>query len=173
MEQEFEIAGLARAATAPLAATVRRKGNSVELEINGKSYRAALHPLRDGEYRLELDGVSHRVWLAVRGDTVYIHAGGANRAVTRTDPLEKLTDASGAGGADRAEAPMPGTVLRLEVKPGDRVVRGQTLMVIESMKLETSIVAWRDGVVAEIHQLEGATFDRHAPLIALEPESSG
>ena len=167
MEREFEIAGV------PRAAAVRRKGKAAELEINGKSYRAVLHPLRDGEYRLELDGVSHRVWLAVSGDTVYIHAGGANWEVTQTGLLEKLSAASGAGGADRAEAPMPGTVLRVEVKPGDHVVRGQTMMVIESMKLETSIVAWRDGVVAEIHQQVGAAFDRKAPLVALEPEAPG
>jgi biotin carboxyl carrier protein len=52
------------------------------------------------------------------------------------------------------------------------VKRGQTLMVIESMKMETTIVAWRDGVVGAVHRPLGATFDRKAPLVSLEPESS-
>ena len=68
---------------------------------------------------------------------------------------------------------MPGTVVRVEVKPGDSVTRGQTMMVVESMKLETSINAWRDGVVAEIHQQQWEAFERKAPLIALEPEPTG
>ncbi len=165
MEREFELAGGTH------AAVVRLRGEAAaEISIGGKTYRAALHPLGDGAYRLELDGVADRVWIAVRGDTAYIHAGGVNWAVTQTDPLEKLTAAGGGGRADCAEAPMPGTVVRVAVKPGDSVTRGQTMMVVESMKLETSINAWRDGVVAEIHRQQGETFERKAPLIALEPE---
>ena len=67
---------------------------------------------------------------------------------------------------------MPGTVVRVQVAPGEAVKRGQTLMVIESMKMETAIVAWRDGVVGAVHRPLGATFDRKAPLVSLEPESS-
>lgn len=167
MEQEYKIAGKEH------AAQVRRKGSGAVIQLGEKEFQAALHPLGDGEYRLELDGNSERVWVVTRGDRAYVHAAGANWEVTRIDPLEKLAGAAGAGAADRAEAPMPGTVVRVEVKPGEKVRRGQTLMVIESMKLETSINAWRDGVVAEIHQQAGATFERRAPLIALEPEASG
>jgi 3-methylcrotonyl-CoA carboxylase alpha subunit len=82
------------------------------------------------------------------------------------------TAAAGAGAADTVEAPMPGTVVRVSVAAGDLVKRGQTLMVIESMKMETTIVAWRDGVVRAVHRPLGATFDRKAPLVTLEPESS-
>ena len=69
---------------------------------------------------------------------------------------------------DIAQAPMPGTVIAVQVKPGESVTRGQTMMVIESMKLETAIVAWRDGVIKTLHVAPGQTFDRAAPLVTLE-----
>ncbi len=164
MERKFEIAGVRH------KAAVIRKVGGVEVEFRGRRYQASLHPLGGGEFRLELDGVSHRVWLAVKGDGAHIHAGGANWSVRQIDSLAELSGSAGGAGADAAEAPMPGTVVRVEVKPGDAVKRGQTLMVIESMKLETTVEAWRDGVVAEIHHEAGATFDRRTPLISLEPE---
>ena len=50
-----------------------------------------------------------------------------------------------AGGA--VKAPMPGKVLSVNVKAGDRVTKGQTLVVLEAMKMEQSLTAPRDGVV--------------------------
>jgi len=134
-------------------------------------HRVSLRGLGEGEYRLEVDGIAHRVWIAVCGDAVHIHAGGRSWTVELVDELAETAAAAG-GAADTAEAPMPGTVVRVQVTPGEAVKRGQTLMVIESMKMETTIVAWRAGVVAAVHRPLGATFDRKAPLVTLEPESS-
>jgi len=58
-------------------------------------------------------------------------------------------------------------VVAVQIKPGERVTRGQTMMVIESMKLETAIVAWRDGVIETLHVSAGQTFERAAPLVTL------
>jgi biotin carboxyl carrier protein len=55
------------------------------------------------------------------------------------------------------------------VKEGQSVTAGETLMVIESMKLETAIKAWRDGAVAAVHVGVGQTFQRGTPLLALAP----
>jgi biotin carboxyl carrier protein len=68
-------------------------------------------------------------------------------------------------------APMPGTIVALAVAPGDAVRRGDTVLVIESMKLESSLEAPRDGVVASLPLGAGATFDRGALLAHLEPEA--
>ena len=67
-------------------------------------------------------------------------------------------------------APMPGTVINVAVAPGESVTTGQPLVVIESMKMQSEIVAWRDGTVERVHLDVGTTFDRGAALVALEPE---
>jgi acetyl/propionyl-CoA carboxylase alpha subunit len=140
------------------------------LRIAGTEHLARLEALGQGEYRIELDGVGHRAWIAVRGDAIHVHLRGRSWTLEAIDELAE-TSAHGAGASDTAEAPMPGTVIRVLVGAGEAVNRGQTLVVIESMKMETAIVAWRDGVVAEVHRPVGATFDRKAPLVSLKPEA--
>lgn len=135
------------------------------------AHQASLRELSGGEYRLEIDGVAHRAWIAVRGDAIHVHVGGRSWTIESVDELAESSAAAG-GEADTAEAPMPGTVLRVMVEAGAAVKRGQTLLVIESMKMETAIVAWRDGVVAAVHRPLGSTFDRRAPLVSLDPEPS-
>jgi 3-methylcrotonyl-CoA carboxylase alpha subunit len=84
------------------------------------------------------------------------------------DPLDIAAEAG--AGADRIEAPMPGLVKAVLVAPGDRVERGQRLAVLEAMKMEHSLTAWRDAVVAEILAAEGAQVEAGAPLILLQAE---
>jgi acetyl-CoA/propionyl-CoA carboxylase, biotin carboxylase, biotin carboxyl carrier protein len=87
--------------------------------------------------------------------------------------------AAAAGGADAAghgeaslEAPMPGTVVQLRVEPGASVAAGETLVVLESMKMEISIAAPRDGVVETIAVAAGDQVDRGAVLIELAEETA-
>lgn len=142
------------------------------LRIGEVEHRAALRSLGSGEYRLEVDGLAYRAWIAARGDAIHVHLGGRSWTIESVDELGE-TSAAGGGAADTAEAPMPGTVVRVLVQAGDMVHRGQLLLVIESMKMETQIVAWREGVVAAVHRPLGSTFDRKAPLVSLEPQSTG
>lgn len=75
---------------------------------------------------------------------------------------------TGAGGsADAIKAPMPGVVIRLHKQPGDAVARGDTLITIESMKLQMALPAPRDGVIAEFFAREGGGFDKDEVLARL------
>jgi biotin carboxyl carrier protein len=65
-------------------------------------------------------------------------------------------------------APMPGLVLRVGVKEGDRVKTHQTLVVIEAMKMEHSIEAPHDGVVKKVHCAEGGRVTEGQLLVELE-----
>ena len=60
---------------------------------------------------------------------------------------------------------MPGTVIAVAVDSGQAVGAGERLVVIESMKMQSEIVALRDGVVERVHVEVGDTFDRGAPLL--------
>jgi biotin carboxyl carrier protein len=89
--------------------------------------------------------------------------------VRYVDPVQRHGGHAGGAAEDVAEAPMPGVVIAVHVKEGQSVTAGETLMVIESMKLETAIKAWRDGAVAAVHVGVGQTFQRGTPLLALAP----
>ena len=64
-------------------------------------------------------------------------------------------------------APMPGTVLRVEVTQGAAVKAGQLLVVLEAMKMENEILAPKDGTVAQIVAPKGTTVETGSPLIVL------
>ena len=67
-------------------------------------------------------------------------------------------------------APMPGTVLEVLVSEGDRVERNQTVAVMESMKMELLITAFRDGVVRRVSVQAGQQVERGMRLLELAPE---
>jgi biotin carboxyl carrier protein len=158
------------------AFTIADVDNDVFLSRDGDGYRLHVEdraiPVALANGVLRLDGAADNVVVATDGDLVHIHLDGETHTVRYTDPV-KRHGAHGAGSADDvAEAPMPGTVVAVNAAPGQTIARGDTLLVIESMKLETAINAWRDGVVAAVNVAPGQTFDRGAPLVALEPEKA-
>jgi biotin carboxyl carrier protein len=65
-------------------------------------------------------------------------------------------------------APMPARVVKVSVAPGERVAHGDTLALLEAMKMELPIRAPADGVVRAVHCQEGQLVQPEAPLIELE-----
>jgi biotin carboxyl carrier protein len=146
-----------------------RPDEGYRLHHDGRSFQVALHPLGGDLFRLEHDGTATVIRLVQEGDRVHVHLDGAAHTLEYTDPVRRYARASGAAAQDIASAPMPGTVVALLVAPGQAVRRGDTLVVIESMKLETAIKAWRDGSVAAVEAAVGRTFERGAALVTLAP----
>ena len=115
--------------------------------------------------------------LLVDGERViaYISSDGAKRWVTINGQTVVLTKASGAkrsgAGQDHASelaAPMPGVVRGVNVGEGESVTKGQTLMVLEAMKMEIRIQAPFDGVVKSLAVKVGQTVEREQILVKLE-----
>lgn len=151
--------------------------HNLALSRSGAAYRLHLgETLIDINLRTSSDG---RAWLtlgdrhvpvvvATRGDEVFVHLEGEAYALRYLHPLDRLAAQAGGGADDSILAPMPGSVVAVQVQLGESVSKGQTLLVMESMKMETTLVAPRDGVVAAIRFEKGQTFERDALLLSLE-----
>lgn len=154
---------LARTTSVPLGwrsdgapGTWRRRvevaGEAVELAIAGSrvtigetSWEGSAQLLADGGVEVVLDGVARRcVFAAGEDGTLWIGHGGHQLELT---PARAASGDLGAAG-DALAAPMPGTVLLVHVRDGDTVREGDVLVVLESMKMELSVTAPHDGVVA-------------------------
>ncbi len=75
--------------------------------------------------------------------------------------------ATGKAGSVAIKAPMPGTILKINVKIGDAVKKGDVVCVLEAMKMENEICAPEDGVVASVEVAQGASVATDAMLITL------
>ncbi len=87
--------------------------------------------------------------------------------------LPRFADTAGESAARGPSTPVPGTVTVVSVVPGDAVVGGQTLVVLEAMKMEHRITADADGVVAEVLVVEGQSVDAHQVVVVLEVATDG
>jgi biotin carboxyl carrier protein len=72
------------------------------------------------------------------------------------------------GGPQRVTAPMPGKIVKLLVKPGDKVQPRQGVVVVEAMKMENELRARAAGTVSEVRVTEGASVEAGAILVILE-----
>jgi biotin carboxyl carrier protein len=69
--------------------------------------------------------------------------------------------------------PMPGKVIEVRVKDGDRVVAGQVLLVLEAMKMRNDVLATSSGVVREVRVVAGANVRAREAMLRIEPTPAG
>ena len=71
------------------------------------------------------------------------------------------------GAGEAVNAPMPGNILKVNVKEGDAVKSGTVLVVLEAMKMENEIMAPKDGTVTQVLVSKGSKVDTGAPLVVI------
>ena len=71
------------------------------------------------------------------------------------------------GAGEPVKAPMPGTILKVNVTQGQAVKSGDVLCILEAMKMENEIMAPKDGTVTQVVVSKGATVDTGAPLLVI------
>ncbi len=117
--------------------------------------------------RVEVDGRRLSIETLRRGGDILVLMEGESFSYGTLDPLAV---AGGAGpGGDAILAPMPGAILRIATVPGEPVEAGQTLVVMEAMKMEQALKAPREGTVAQVFVGEGDQVGDGDTLVTLEP----
>jgi len=154
------------------------------LTIGEEVHPLSIHPAPGGGYRLpngkpialrarggrtqvEVGEAAHDLEIAVSGGSVWIHMDGRAHQVLWLDAVDYHAQESRSAQDGTVRAPMPGAVVSLLVQAGDTVGTGDAVMVIESMKLETTIRASRAGVVEGVLVGAGETFERGAVLVEI------
>ncbi|GGF52451.1 hypothetical protein GCM10007301_09930 [Azorhizobium oxalatiphilum] len=121
----------------------------------------------DGPGTLVLDGAAVSFARVSSGGSVLLHLDGRAIAVEVIDPLD---EAEGSGhGRDEILAPMPGAVVQVHKAAGAAVTRGEAVLTIESMKLQTTLVAPRAGTLLAVLKGAGDTFEKDEVVARLAP----
>lgn len=123
------------------------------------------HAVTGDRVRVTLDGVTHTFHRA--GD--WIGRDGDAWQVRDHDPVAASLNRAAHAGADSLTAPMPGTVTVVKVAVGDEVAAGQSLLVVEAMKMEHVVSAPHAGTVAELDVTPGTTVAMDQVLAVITP----
>jgi 3-methylcrotonyl-CoA carboxylase alpha subunit len=121
---------------------------------------------RDGDtVRASAAGRTFGARAARNGDTIAVFLDGEQHVFQVPDPLAGKADE--AADADRLAAPMPGLIKVVSVAAGDKVKKGEPVMVMEAMKMEYTLTAPRDGTIGELSAVAGDQVEEAAVLLVM------
>ena len=152
-------------------------GKTFRLTVNDKTYSVEIGDLTQHIIEVRVDGEEFSVRLerdaqeVDRGPAPVISMAHNPVAPPPPAPLPKAKGPSAppaAGDGKVLSAPMPGVVLAVRVKAGDKVKRGQEVCLLESMKMELNILAGADGVVKKVFVSQGQNVAHGAVLVEFE-----
>jgi biotin carboxyl carrier protein len=120
-------------------------------------------------YTANVNGTNVVVELNAAGDAYTAKVNGKNFEVKISEgaAASAAAPAASAGAATAMTSPLPGTVTKILVKAGDQVKNGDTVMILEAMKMETPVAADKDGVIASVDVAVGAVVAEGDVLVTI------
>lgn len=151
---------------------------TLDISADGKMYivtlgdqtiQAEVLSSSDGKLELLLDGKRVTAYVSTESAKRWVTINGQTFVLTKSSGVKK----SGHGhyhSAGELTAPMPGQIRTVNVSEGDTVTKGQTLLILEAMKMEIRIHAPLDGVVRKLFVKQGQTVEREQMLVDIQSE---
>jgi 3-methylcrotonyl-CoA carboxylase alpha subunit len=165
MEKSFEVRGQLH------KIRIAGKGDPVQATIDDREVSLSLRRVDEHEWIALVDGRQERLFVArTRKGTTFVKRGGRTYVLA---PAEESHGGAGAGAEGQADgrltAVMPGKVIKILVEQGQQVAKGDPVLILESMKMETTQEAPFAAEVVEINAAAGEQVDAGHVIVRLEP----
>ncbi len=148
---------------------VPQPNGQYSVSIGDRTVSVQAQALPNGGWRLRMDGEAHTVYAAAQGDQRFVQVDAAT--YTLSIPGAKSPRRKTSTNGDELTAQMPGQVTTVLVKAGEETTRGQTLLILEAMKMEIRVTAPADGRVRQVLVQSGAVVERGQRLVIFDVES--
>ncbi len=153
-----------------------------EVVLNGKDYALDGSPaevdvqrLNEHSFQVLYKGASHTVHIVSvdhEAKTVVLKVDGKRAEVNLSNEMDRLLkklglENVGAAKVSDIKAPMPGLIHSIKVAEGQKVSKGEALLILEAMKMENVIKATADGTVGKVFVVQGQTVDKGTVMISI------
>lgn len=147
--------------------------HTIQAVIEGKEYHIRYRSLMDSCIHLSINGKSIGVYVAAGNQGKHIFVNGRTYFVQDADQLRssRIRRSGPKETPGEITPPMPSVVLRIMVKEGQRVERGQGIVVVSAMKMQTTLVSPADGTVKKIRTSIDAKVAPGDILVEIEKEA--
>ncbi|MDR2947900.1 MAG: biotin/lipoyl-binding protein [Prevotella sp.] len=140
--------------------------------INGQEYIVAVNKMDNDLAEVAVNGTNYKVELVNNEEEVTLVTRPAAKAPAAAASAPKVTASAptkpaGGGGAGSVKSPLPGIIIDVLVNEGDEVKKGQTVVMLEAMKMENAIQATQDGKVTGIHVAKGDSVLEGVALVTI------
>lgn len=153
---------------------IHRERSKATIQIDEKTYDVDIIMVEEGVYSIIHEGKSYNIEM-IQGNgpkNYFVNTYYSSHELDIIDAQSRYQQNRNKDGLHSGDkvisTPMPGKVVRIPVKLGEKVEKGTTLIVISAMKMESEYKSPADGVVKKIHVNEGETINGHQPLIEIE-----
>ena len=167
MELEFNIENK------PHKLRIEFKDGQYRIGLDGKEYAVDSTVVSENCLSMLVDGKTYTVYFAETNGKKYVSVGGEQFCIEEAESeasAASRADATAVDEAPVAASPMPGKVVKILVKLGDEVEKGQGLVIVEAMKMENEIKSPVKGVVDKVNFKAGDLVDAAQPILEIKPE---
>lgn len=133
-----------------------------QFKINGEEYKTAVNELEGGVTEVTVNGKTYKVEMEHAAPAAHKAA-----PVAHIPSAAKAAPAAAPAGGKKVVSPLPGSVIKVLVSEGQAVKKGDTLLTLESMKMENTIAAECDGTVKQVAVKPGQTVMQDDLLVVL------
>ena len=158
--------------------TVNNKQFEIEIladgsiTVDGKKREVDFRALDPSMYSILAENVSHELTIEQREDEIEVLMRGrlySNRVLDERALLmaQRSGTLGGESGEVNIKSPMPGLIVAVKVETGQEVKAGDTVIILESMKMQNELKASRDGVVGSVNVQAGQTVEQNKVLVSI------
>ena len=144
----------------------------LRVKVNGNAYEVEVNDFSGTMAEVSVNGTAYSIEIEEAGGTVAAPVAAPAAPVKTAAPAKPAAEAAAptltiasAGSTDVISAPMPGVILDIAVKAGDKVKTGDTVCALEAMKMKNLIRSQRDGIVASVEVSDGQRVPFGAVII--------
>lgn len=168
MKQEFDISGQKQ------IVEMKKSESGYTAEVGDKSYNLKVKRMESGIMLLDVDGKCYKVYIGENGGKYSIAVLSEDYTVEKVmkEDSQTATFEEEKKEGNIVTTPMPGKVIKVLCQEGEHVSAGQTLVIIEAMKMENNINAHKEAVIKKIVAKEGDQVHLSDPIIEFESEES-
>jgi len=149
------------------------KHQLIDIKIDNKQFIINNWHINDAKTTFDINGSAHTAFVSFKNSgQAQISYNGNSFFANRNDILTKEDVFSGTSDTNSEDAnnifsPMPGKVIKINIKEGDNVKKGDSLLIVEAMKMENDVIAPKDAVINKLNVKTGDAVTSNTPIIVL------